>query len=55
MASLKFMNVEGAWETIDTFGAIKYIQQNLTDAQQAQARENLGISAISSEQIDSLF
>lgn len=43
MAVLKYLNANGQWEAVDTVGAVKYIEQNLSDEQKAQARENIGL------------
>lgn len=42
MALLKYKNADGSWETFDTPGAVKYIEQTLTEAEQAQVRTNIG-------------
>lgn len=42
MALLKYKNADGSWEAFDTPGAVKYIEQTLTETEQAQARINIG-------------
>lgn len=44
MAILKFLNQNGEWEVAETPAAVKYTEQNLTDAQKAQVKANLGIT-----------
>lgn len=43
MAILKVLNQNGEWEVAETPAAVKYTEQNLTDAQKAQVKANLGI------------
>jgi Flp pilus assembly protein TadD len=45
MATLKFLNADSQWEVVDMVGAVKYTEpQTLSAEQQAQVRENLGLS-----------
>lgn len=44
MAISKIKNTDGTWDAIDTPGAVKFIEQSLTDEEKARARENIGIS-----------
>lgn len=44
MAILKYKNKNGDWEYIETVAALKYTEQELTDAQKAQAKANLDIN-----------
>ena len=46
MAIFKFKNENGQWETIDCLGAVKYVQQTLTEIEKAQARENIGVNPV---------
>jgi hypothetical protein len=45
MATLKIKNANGQWEVAETPAAVKYTEQNLTDAQKVQARANIGASS----------
>lgn len=54
MAIIKIKNTDGIWESIDTAGALKYIEQDLTLEQQAQALLNLGLG-LATEEKDGLF
>lgn len=42
MAIFKFKNENGAWETVESPGAVKYIEQDLTDIEKQIARSNIG-------------
>ena len=57
MAVFKYLNANGQWETVDTAGAIKYTEQNLTEEQKAQARTNIGIieTSIDSEALNNMI
>ena len=57
MAVFKYLNANGQWETVDTAGAIKYTEQNLTEEQKAQARNNIGITetSIDSEALNEMI
>ena len=43
MAIIKFLNANNQWESIDMSGVVKYTEQSLSEEQQAQAINNLGI------------
>ena len=42
MAIFKFKNQNGNWEVIESPGAVKYIEQNLSDVEKEIARNNIG-------------
>ena len=42
MAFFKFKNEEGVWETIEPPGAVKYIEQSLSETEKQIARNNIG-------------
>jgi hypothetical protein len=45
MAFLKFLNENNQWEVVETPGVLKSTEQTLTEAQKAQVKANLGITA----------
>ena len=42
MAIFKYKNTDGTWETVESPGAVKYIEQDLTELEQQIARANIG-------------
>lgn len=42
MAIFKYKNEQGVWETIESPGAVKYIEQSLTETEKQIARANIG-------------
>lgn len=42
MAIFKYKNTDGTWETVESPGAVKYIEQDLTDLEKQIARANIG-------------
>lgn len=50
MAVLKVKNADGTWSIVGVpTDAVKYVSQVLTEAQKAQARENIGASAFNGD------
>jgi hypothetical protein len=42
MAIFKYKNADGTWETVEPLGAVKYIEQDLTELEKQIARANIG-------------
>lgn len=42
MAIFKYKNADGTWETVESPGAVKYIEQDLTELEKQIARTNIG-------------
>lgn len=54
MAIIKFKQADGNWALVETAAALKYTEQSLTEAQQAQVLANLGL-AIATQDSDGLL